>query len=290
MLESAEMFEINIDPTLVQAGPLIITWHGFFTAVAVLAGIMLAVKYGALVGYDEDDVMSVALWGVIGGILGARLMHVIDQWGYYSENPIAIVKINEGGLAIFGTVVGGPVAGAIYAWRRGFSVAKLLDVGALGLIMGMAIGRVGDIINGEHHGTPADLPWAVTYVHPATLGQPGMSVHLAVGYELLMDLLIFGVLVAVFGRLPRPSMVFWLFGALYSFGRFFIQFFRIDTPFLLGLSQAQLLSFLVGAAALWALVFLYSRSRREPAGGVLADESVVAGTDEEQELGLGARR
>jgi phosphatidylglycerol:prolipoprotein diacylglycerol transferase len=256
------MIEINIDPILIQAGPLIVTWHGFFTAVGVLAGITLAVKYGALVGYGEEDVMSVALWGVIGGILGARLMHVIDQWGYYAQDPLTIFRINEGGLAIFGSVIGGPLAGAIYAWRRGFSVPTLLDVGAVGLIMGMAIGRLGDIINGEHHGTPADLPWAVRYVHPNTLGQPGESVHLAVGYEMLMDLIIFGLLVSVFGRLPRPSMVFWLFGALYSFGRFFIQFFRLDAPFLANLSQAQVLSFLVGAAALWALVFLYSRSRR----------------------------
>ena len=257
------MLEINVDPTLIQAGPVIITWHGFFTAVGVLAGITLAVKYGAMLGYSEDDVMSVALWGVIGGIIGARLMHVIDQWGYYSQDPLSILKVNEGGLAIFGSVIGGPLAGAIYAWRRGFSVPKLLDVGAVGLPMGMAIGRVGDIINGEHHGTVANLPWAVTYTHPNTLGQPDVPVHLAVGYELLMDLLIFGLLVALFGRMPRPSMIFWLFGALYSFGRFFVQFYRMDTPFLAGLSQAQIMSFLVGAAALWALVFYYSRSRRE---------------------------
>src|SRR6184192_1012240 len=109
------MIDINIDPTLIQVGPifqfgsLIITWHGFFTAVGVLAGIMLAVKLGAVVGFSEDDVMSVALWGVVGGIVGARLMHVIDQWGYYSQNPLNIVKINEGGLAIYGTLIGGPL-------------------------------------------------------------------------------------------------------------------------------------------------------------------------------------
>jgi phosphatidylglycerol---prolipoprotein diacylglyceryl transferase len=256
--------QINIDPTLLQVGPLLVTWHGFFTAVAVLAGITLAVKYGAVLGFSEDDIMSVALWGVVGGILGARLMHVIDQWGYYSQDPLSILRINEGGLAIYGTVIGGPVGGAIYAWRRGLSIPKLLDVGALGLMLGMAIGRIGDVINGEHHGTPADLPWAVSYVHPNTLGQPGLPVHLAVGYEMLMDLLIFSVLVALFGRLPRPGMLFWLYAALYSFGRFFIQFYRIDNPFWLGLSQAQLLSFVVGGAALWVVVFIYSRSRRDP--------------------------
>lgn len=256
------MLEINIDPTLVQAGPLIITWHGFFTAVGVLAGITLAVQYGALVGCNEETITSVALWSVIGGIVGARLIHVIDQWGYYSRDPLLILKINEGGLAIFGAVIGGPLVGAVYAWRRGFSIPRLLDVGAVGLIMGMAVGRLGDIINGEHHGTPADLPWAVRYVHENTLGQPGQSVHLAVGYEMLMDIVIFGLLVSLFGRLPRAGMIFWLFGALYSFGRFFIQFYRTDTPFLGNLSQAQILSFVVGAVALWMLVFLYSHSRR----------------------------
>jgi prolipoprotein diacylglyceryltransferase len=94
-----------------------------------------------------------------------------------------------------------------------------------------------------------------------------------VGYELLMDLLIFAVLVAVFGRLPLSSMVFWLYGALYSFGRFFIQFYRVDTPFVANLSQAQIMSFVVGAAALWVLVFCYSRSRRRPVSAV-ADEPV----------------
>ena len=91
-----------------------------------------------------------------------------------------------------------------------------------------------------------------------------MPVHLAVGYEMLMDLLILGVLVALFGRLPRYGMLFGLFAALYSFGRFFIQFYRTDNPFWLGLSQAQFMSFVVGGAALWAVVFMYSRSRRDP--------------------------
>jgi phosphatidylglycerol:prolipoprotein diacylglycerol transferase len=272
------VIEINIDPNLLQAGPFVVSWHGFFTAVAVLAGITLAVKFGARVGFSEDDIMSVALWSVVGGIVGARLMHVIDQWPLYARDPLSILRVNEGGLAVFGMVVGGPIVGAIYAARRQFSINRLLDVGSIGMVLGMAIGRVGDIINGEHHGTPADLPWAVSYVHPATLGEPGASVHLAVGYEMVMDLLIFSLLITLFGKLPRAGMLFWLFAALYSFGRFFIQFYRIDTPFFLNLSQAQFLSFLVGAASLWALVFLYSRSRRQPAdsaGGPPAQPSLV---------------
>ena len=135
--------------------PLQITWHGFFTAVGTLVGIWLAVRWATRAGFTEDDTFSVAMWGVIGAIVGARLFHVIDQWDFYSKDPISILKVNEGGLAIYGTIVGGPVAGAIYAWRKGFNVARLADIAAPPLVLGMAIGRIGDVINGEHHGAPA---------------------------------------------------------------------------------------------------------------------------------------
>jgi phosphatidylglycerol:prolipoprotein diacylglycerol transferase len=219
------------------------------------------------------------MWGVIGAIIGARLLHVIDQWDFYARDPISILRVNEGGLAIYGTIVGGPVAGAIYAWRRGLNVARLADVAAPPLILGMAIGRIGDVINGEHHGAHAQgFPLAVVYTNPNTLGEIGVPVHLAVGYELVMDLVIFaglvwlarGIIRLPNGRLafnwqpryPRDGMLFWLYLCLYSLGRFFIQFYRLDTPFALGLSQAQLVSVVTAMAAVWMLVFQYQRARK----------------------------
>ena len=266
------MIEINIDPVLVRLGPVMITWHGFFTAVGVLAGIWLATRFSVERGFTEDDIMSVALWCVVGGIVGARLFHVIDAWSYYSADPLAIIRVNEGGLAIWGTIVGGPIAGAIYCWRRGLSVPRLLDLCGLGLILGMAIGRLGDIVNGEHHGAATSLPWSVRYTHPDTLGEPGVAVHLAVGYELLWDMAILAICSwLVYRRLmPRDSMVWWSMIALYSAGRFVVQFFRIDTPFLMGLSQAQFLSFAIGAIAVWILVYMWTRARREQTRPVAA--------------------
>ena len=259
--------------------PLQITWHGFFTAVGTLVGIWLAVRWATRAGFTEDDTFSVAMWGVIGAIVGARLFHVIDQWDFYSKDPIAILKVNEGGLAIYGTIVGGPVAGAIYAWRKGLNVARLADVAAPPLILGMAIGRIGDVINGEHHGAHATgFPLAVVYTNPNSLGEIGVPVHLAVGYELIMDLALFALLVWMVrgfirgkkGRLrfnwqpryPRDGMLFWTYLCLYSLGRFVIQFYRVDTPFALGLSQAQLLSVLTAMVAVWMLVFQWTRARK----------------------------
>src|SRR5207237_5675438 len=245
----------------------------------ILHGFWLAARGAVLAGYTEADTFSVAMWGVIGAIIGARVFHVIDQWDFYAKDPISILKVNEGGLAIYGTIVGGPVAGALYAWRKGLNVARLADVAAAPLILGMAIGRIGDIINGEHHGTHATgFPLNVVYTNPNTLGEIGVPVHLAVGYELVMDLLICAGLVWLARglvrdrdrrfhsnwdpRLPRDGMLFWPYPGVYSLGRFFIQFYRVDTPFALGLSQGQLLSILSAMVAIWALVFQYQRYRR----------------------------
>ena len=187
------MIEINIDPVLLRLGPLMITWHGFFTAVGVLAGIWLATRFGVERGYTEDDIMSIALWSVVGGIVGARLFHVIDAWEYYAADPIAILRVNEGGLAIWGTIVGGPIGGAIYAWRHGLSIPRLLDICGLGSDPGD-----GDRAAGRHRQRRAsrlagDMPWSVNYTHPQTLGEIGANVHLAVGYELIWDMLVFAV-------------------------------------------------------------------------------------------------
>jgi phosphatidylglycerol:prolipoprotein diacylglycerol transferase len=267
------MIEINIDPVLLRLGPLMITWHGFFTAVGVLAGIWLATRFAVERGYTEDDIMSIALWSVVGGIVGARLFHVIDAWEYYAADPVAILRVNEGGLAIWGTIIGGPIGGAIYAWRHGLSIPRLLDICGLGLILGMAIGRLGDVVNGEHHGSLASVPWSVNYIHPQTLGEIGANVHLAVGYELIWDMLVFAVCSWLLYRrvLPRDSMVFWTMIALYSAGRFVVQFYRLDQPFLFGLSQAQFLSFAVGAIAVWILVFQWTRASRAGASDELDD-------------------
>jgi phosphatidylglycerol:prolipoprotein diacylglycerol transferase len=262
------MIELNLDPTLVRLGPVIITWHGFFTAVGVLAGIWLATRLGLPDGITEDDTMSVALWCVVGGIVGARLMHVIDQWQYYIQDPMAILRVNEGGLAIWGTVIGGPIGGWIYVQWRGLWKGALLDNGGMGLILGMAIGRLGDVVNGEHHGADFSGPFSVKYTHPQTVGDLNAEVHLAVGYELIWDMLVMTTCMycTAKGWLPRRGMGFWLMLALYSLGRFFVQFYRLDTPFLWGLSQAQLLSFVVGAFAVWVLVYMFSSAQRTPVG------------------------
>lgn len=232
---------IHIDPNLLHLGPFTLSWHGLFSAVGVIAGVSVGVRVAADAGASEEGAYNLALWSVAGGIVGARLFHVVDNWAYYAQNPASIILINEGGIAIYGAVVGGILTGVLYAWRTHLPVAHVADGGAIGLILGAAIGRIGDIINGEHHGAPLDAPWAVVYTHPNTLAQPGLPVHLAVGYEMVWDLLVFGLLWLMRGRV-RPGIVFWTYLLLYGFGRFWTTFYRQDQIQAFGLTQAQLVA------------------------------------------------
>jgi phosphatidylglycerol:prolipoprotein diacylglycerol transferase len=213
-------------------------------------------------------VYDTAFWAIIAGIIGARLLHVLDEWQVYTQNPVSILFINEGGIAIYGAIIGGSLGGLAYGlWKR-YPIGLAADCGAGGLIIGQAVGRLGDVINGEHRGLPAlGLPWSVRYTHPETLGDYGLPVHPAVAYELIWDTAVFGVVAWLARRGARPGVAFWTYAVLYAVGRFVISFYRIDRAGLLGLRQAQLVALGVGIVGVVALAWLL---RRPPPRTVLA--------------------
>lgn len=259
------MISIDLDPNIATIGPFTLAWHGVFAAVAIIVGLWLALRLLRGTGISEDDGYTLALWAVIGGIVGARLFHVIDAWElYYAKNPIQIVMINEGGLSIYGAIIVGTIAIIAVMLIKHIPVGRFLDAGAPGLVLGQAIGRIGDVINGEHHGLPTDWPIGVRYVNPNTLGEPGRVVHLAVGYEMVWDLMVLAVLLRVRKRLPHDGMVFALYMALYAFGRFFITFTRVDAAkVVLGLTQAQVIAVIMFVISVPVFLWLATRPRRE---------------------------
>jgi len=221
----------------------------------------------------DADAYAVAIAGVLGGLVGSRVFHVIDAWSYYAAHPEQIVAVWNGGAAVTGGIVVGIVGGFAMARARELPIAHVLDRGVAGLALGMAIGRIGDVINGEHHAIACDggPGICVAYTHPDTLGQgplltgsrysPG-PVHLAVGYDLVWDAL--SVVVALWLRrrgLPDGT-VFWIWALQYAVGRFVLGFFRVGDPtHVFGLRQDQVIALLVMAAALPMLARLTSRAR-----------------------------
>ncbi len=257
------MITIDLDPNIITIGAFTLAWHGVFSAVGIIAGIWLTMRLLRGTEISEDDVLTLALWSVVGGIIGARLFHVLDVWDFYSKNPGQIIAINEGGLSIYGAIVVGTLTVVIVMLIKHWPVGKFLDAGAPGLVLGQAIGRIGDVINGEHHGTPTDWPIGVRYIHPNTLGEPGKTVHLAVGYEMVWDLIVLAVLLRLRGRMPSDGAVFAIYTALYGFGRFFISFTRVDTQVALGLSQAQIIALILLVVSVPIALLLVNRPGRE---------------------------
>jgi phosphatidylglycerol:prolipoprotein diacylglycerol transferase len=245
--------EIPWDPNITTIGGFLLTWHGLFTAIGILAGVQLSLRMGRVVGYDPDNAYTLALIGVPSGIIGARLLFVIEHWDFYGDNPGEILQINEGGISIWGAVLGGIIGGLLWAWWRKYPIARGLDIAAFGLILGMAIGRIGDLINGEHLARATGLPWGVLYTNPES---PAFAHSLTVGahhpattYEMIGDLLILGLLFYVLFRVfrNRPGMTFLTFLVSYSVMRFFLTYLRIDSDEVLGtpLRTPQLVSIIV---------------------------------------------
>lgn len=250
------MIKIGIDPNLVEFGGLVIAWHGVFTSVGILAGVWLAARLMRGSGESDDPVYNGAILAVPIAIVGARILHIAANWNYYAGDVPRMLRITEGGISVWGAVIGGVLGGFIYVMWKNVPLGKFADSAGLGLLLGMAVGRIGDIINGEHLGTPSTLPWSVAYTHPQTLGEIGVPVHLAVGYELLWDVAALGVLLWLLPRLRVRGVAFWLMLALYSIGRLWTHEFRQDPVVAFGMQEAQVIALVVLIVSISAAIFV----------------------------------
>ncbi|MGH7397415.1 MAG: prolipoprotein diacylglyceryl transferase [Candidatus Rokuibacteriota bacterium] len=227
----------------VELGPLQIRWYGILMATAILVGFSLAHRRAVQDGLPADDILRAAQWGVVAGLVGARLYEVAFNWGYYGQVPWKIIAVWEGGLAMHGGLIVGPLVGALLAWRWSVPVLRALDVIAPSMVLGQAIGRWGNFFNEEAFGAPTDLPWKL-YISPAHRPpdvQQFEFFHPTFLYESLWNLLVFALLVLwIRPRLGRhPGAVFFAYIGLYSVGRFLIEALRLDSFWVAGFRVAQ---------------------------------------------------
>ncbi|MCH2508348.1 MAG: prolipoprotein diacylglyceryl transferase, partial [Dehalococcoidia bacterium] len=101
------MVYIGMNPYMIDAGGFVLSWHGFFAFLGVVVAVVLVTRWGPAKGVPSDDVYGTAIWAIIGGIVGARLVHVIDRWDYYGDNLIQSVELWNGGIALLGSIIGG---------------------------------------------------------------------------------------------------------------------------------------------------------------------------------------
>ncbi len=255
------MIHIGMDPNIL--GSSVMSWHGLFTGLAVLAAVILAAVLAREKKISSEIVYSTALWGILGGIIGARLFHVIDKWDLYSDNLWQALRFWEGGLSLYGALIGGFVFGITYAAIRKLPLGKLVDIAAPGMVLAQAIGRIGCLINGDAYGTPTSLPWGVIYTNPnaaatTLLGEPAR--HPVPAYEIIYDLIILAILLFLRKRFKKDWMLFLLYASLYSFGRVLFSMVRGDEQAVLGpLHQAQVISLIIMAVCIPLFIWMARR-------------------------------
>lgn len=252
-------------------------WYGILIATGVLIGIYLAMGYARRLNYDPEIILDFALLAIPFGIVGARLYYVVFQWEIYKNNPVDIFKIWEGGLAIYGVVIGGIVAGVIFSRWRKVNFWDLADIAAPSLILGQAIGRWGNFFNQEAYGrlvTDQAWQWFPFAVYIEARKEWHMATFF---YESMWNLLVFIFLMYYRKQRKRRGDIFLLYLLLYSCGRIVIEGLRTDSLYWGPFRVSQLLAGLLIAFSVVMLVV--RRKRVEPAtehGGLLAnDERLV---------------
>ena len=260
------MIEIPFDPSLVL-GPLRVSWHSVFSYVGLLAGAWLSFRCARYLVKDQR-IYPFAIAVVAGGLVGARAMHLLDSWPRYADDPLEALAIWNGGIGTMGAPLGSTISGYIAAKRLGLPLGFMFDTTVIGISLGLAIGRIGDIINGEHHAAACSaVPWCVGYTHPLTLGQPG-PVHPVVAYDLIWDLVILGTTYTLWRRLrgrPPEGRVWLVFILMYGAGRALSSNLRLDPVVLAGLQGGQLAGIAYAIAGALGLAGLALRaSARRP--------------------------
>ncbi len=265
-------------------GPLKLTAYGLMIALGVVAATALAGR--RLVRSHtgtRDDMSSIAVWGVVGGVIGARAYHVVTDWELFAGHLERIPLIWKGGLGIPGGLLGGTITGLFAARRRDVAIPGLLTAVAPAIPLAQSIGRWGNWWNQELFGRATTLPWALSISDDKqpTGYAPGTTFHPAFLYESLWNLALCAVLLQIDRRCRlRPGRLFALYLAGYFSGRFWIEGLRIDPAHqFAGLRLNQWVAAAVVFASVVYLIVDRYRSRRIVDGVAVAD----AGVDVEED-------
>lgn len=238
------MLEIGADPIAFNLGFIEVRWYGIMVVLAVLSIVAISLLEARRRKIDVDHIYNLTVWSVISAVLFARLFHVIDNFSYYVQHPLQILT-NFEGLAVYGAVFGILLASIIYCRVKKLRFWTMGDVIAPGALVGMAVGRVGCLLNGCCYGLPADLPWSIVYTNPDSYAPLGIPMHPTQIYHIVWNLVAFGIIWGLRKHVRPDGVLFLLYLAFYAAGDLTVRFFRVGEPFLFGMQQAQVIGILI---------------------------------------------
>ena len=255
-----------IDPIAIRLGPLALHWYGIIIASAVLGGALLGTAEARRRGEDPEIGWSMLLWVLIFGVLGARIYHVIHQWTFYSANPGLIVQVWNGGLGIPGAIIGGAAALFVYTRARHLPTARWLDIFAIAIPLGQAIGRLGNFVNQELYGPPTDLPWGIPIDAAHRIGAwtdlskfpvDTTRFHPLFAYEAIFSLVTLAALLWISRRLAHRLLdgdLLLIYLMFYGASRSYLETFRVENWLIAGIPTATWLGIgglLLAGGFLW---------------------------------------
>jgi len=243
-------------PILFQFGPLTVYSFGAFMALAALsAGWIVSLELKRR-GYNSEVASTLVFAAAIGGLIGARLLFIVEEWQGFLAAPLRYI-FTGAGFTWYGGFIGGAAAGLWVARKNKIPALTGLDIAAPALALAYGVGRIGCHVAGDGDwGAVTDVPWGVAYTN-AIVGwadpntgipyPPGVRVHPTPIYEFLQGVLVFGILWALRKKRLAPGTLAWLYLVLAGLMRFIVEFWRINPHIGFGLSEAQVISlFLIG--------------------------------------------
>ena len=251
------MLTISVNP-LIFIGPFVFRWALLIVVLATGIGIWLAAHEAERKGIRKDNVYEVAIWIVIAGIVGARLVYVMDLWSFeFALNPVrALYVYHDWGFDIWGAVLGGLVATTLVCWKRGWRLPTFLDAAAPGLVIAQAIGRIYCILTGDAFGRPTLGPFGFEYTNANALAHQRNVYYTPMpAYELIANLLIFGILWMLRNRKWPDGTLFLLYLILYSVERYFLGFISAYRIVAFNLTQSQIIALAVLTFAFPVIAF-----------------------------------
>ena len=243
---------LDINPVAFAIGDFQVYWYGIIIGMGFLLALIFALRNLKYFGIDRNGFIDCVLVGLIAGILGARLYYVFFKWDYYAQHLDELFAIHNGGLAIYGGVIGGLLGGCIVAKIKKLPIPAILDIAVMGFLIGQGLGRWGNFFNQEAFGTPTDLPWRMV-----SENTEGVGVHPCFLYESLWCLLGF-VLLYWFSRKWRQydGQIFLLYLVWYGMERMIVEGLRTDSLYtpLFGLRVSQILAAVTMLAGIVLLI------------------------------------
>lgn len=231
---------LNLGPFMIKESfelfGLTIHWYGVIIAVGILAAYLFCIQIAKYYNLTKDNILDIIIFGLPSAIICARIYYVAFEWNSYKDHLIDIFKIWEGGIAIYGAVIGACLSTYFYCKAKKINFLSAFDVGAYGLLIGQIFGRWGNFVNAEAYGAVTDLPWRMELLNL------GISVHPTFLYESLWNLGVFIILVVRRKKMTFSGEAFLSYITLYGLGRFWIEGLRTDSLFLGPLRISQVVA------------------------------------------------